>query len=92
MGSNSQIVEGYNGEDIGQNVFSLKKKGLPFWSPERIIKMFWAGRVELSKMRQSLRASEEETRLAGYLYGRDHETGETREESEILNCCGLIEK
>lgn len=70
----------------------FEKNGLPFWSPQGIIKMFWAGRVELSKMRQSPRDSEAETRLASYLYGRDNEMGETREESEILNCCGLIEK
>lgn len=40
--------------------------------------------VELPKMRQSVRDSEEK-QFANYLYGRDNEIGETREKSEVLN-------
>lgn len=45
--------------------------------------------VELSKMRQYPRNSEE-NRVSNHLYGRDNEM---RKEGgiEVLNCCGLIE-
>ena len=46
-------------EHLKQQLKKKKKKELPFWSPQGIIRIFWMGMmVELSKMRQYPRNSE----------------------------------
>lgn len=67
-------------EHFKQQLKKKKKKELPFWSPQGIIKIFWMGMmVELSKMRQYPRNSGK-TGVSNHLYGRDNEMGEKREE------------
>lgn len=64
----------------------FEQNGLPFWSPQGIIKMFWAGMVvELPKMRQFLRDSEEKQDLP-IIY---MEIRETREEIWSFKLLGV---